>query len=95
MDEPKGDEPDALAVPADQEPVVDDARECVALMVREAQSSSLHMPMVGLEMMAQGLALLTGEDVDASRRKVMNMFDDVEGEGLLVLRRIPRPPSTE
>ena len=47
-------------------------------------------------MMSQGLTLLTGEDIDASRLKVMGMCDDVEGEGRLVLRRYPRAaPKTE
>jgi hypothetical protein len=71
-----------------QEETVHRAREWVQVMVAEAHRCDLHLQMTALEMMAHGLGILTGKEVETARADVMRMFDDVVGEGHLVLRRI-------
>jgi hypothetical protein len=79
-----------------QEGTVRQAREWVQAMVDDARKSELHLQMAALEMMTQGLAILTGKDLETARADIMRMFDDVAGKAHLVLRRIPAqaPPET-
>jgi hypothetical protein len=75
----------------DQEDTVRQARKWVLSMVNEAKKSDLHQQMVAIELMAHGLIILTGKDIETARADVMAMFD--EGDGRLILRRIRAQPA--
>ena len=78
-----------------QEDTVVRAREWVQSMVDRAQKKSdLHLPMIAIEMMTQGLAILTGKDMETARADVMRMFSEGNG-GNLILRRVPAQAASE
>ena len=92
MSEPQKDEFAELS--GDQEDTVREARKWVQSMVREAKKSDLHLPMVGIEMMTQGLVILTGMEIEKARADVMAMFREGE-DGKLVLPQVQVRQSSE
>jgi ribosomal protein L17 len=92
MSEPQKDEFADLS--GAQEDTVRQARKWVQSMVSKAKKSDLHLQMIAIEMMTQGLVILTGTDIEKARADVMAMFSEGEG-GHLVLRQIQVRQSSE
>jgi hypothetical protein len=88
------DEDEFSDLSGEQEETVRQARKWVQGMVKEARKSDLHLQMVALEMMTNGLTILTGKDMETARAEVMAMFSEGDGNRL-VLRRIRAQASSD